>query len=253
MSRFLSLRSYSSETCSHSHDFGQLVLPIKGSLELEIEGQGGIVDEITGACIGSNQTHCFASGQDNLFLVVDLLDTETTQLTRELSPFLHLPTEIKKYLAFAHGYLSNNHDLLTDHLLYQLLMKLMTSDVSLNDRCVILAKRWIDEHFVNPINIAQLAQYCHLSKSQLQRRFKQSTGLGLAEYWRMKKLAYAKILVSNINLSIEEIAHKVGYGNLPAFSRRFAQSFGMSPSQWRNMTLPAKNMRLTGNKILSDI
>lgn len=247
MSNFLSLRSYTSETCRHSHEFTQLVLPIKGSLELEVDGQAGYVDAQKGACIHANMEHCFNSGHDNLFLVVDFPETHCHLNTQDLSPFLDLNPEIQTYIAFAHSYLAKQQNLMMDNLLFQTLIQLLPSK-TLQDNSVILAKQWLDKNFANPINITQLAQYCHLSSSQLQRRFKRITGCSLAEYWRMKKLEYAKILLGQTSLSIEDIAYKIGYENLPAFSRRFNQSYGLSPSQWRNMLQTAKNMHVKDNK-----
>ncbi|WED44032.1 helix-turn-helix domain-containing protein [Legionella cardiaca] len=247
MSHFLSLRSYSNENCSHSHDFAQLVLPIKGELEIEIDGKIGLVNETTGACIGSNRRHCFSSNQDNLFLVIDSPNTNSWHNDR-LPLFLHLNDAIQKYTTFAHCYLMQKNDVFTQHLLYQLLMNLLTPDLHLTDHVVILAKQWIDRHVATPVNLTHLAQHCHLSKSQLQRRFKQSTGLSLGEYWLKKKLEYAQVLLSNNKLSIEDVAYQVGYENLSAFSRRFNQSFDLTPSQWRNMQFSAKNMRLADNK-----
>jgi AraC-like DNA-binding protein len=72
-------------------------------------------------------------------------------------------------------------------------------------------------------------------------------GCGLAEYWRLNKLHHAKKLLSLANFSIEEISCTVGYENLSAFSRRFNQVFGISPSQWRAKAFSANKMRETDN------
>lgn len=250
MTNQMSLRSYNTETSSHSHDFAQLVLPITGSLELEIASRSGIVSEDTGALIAPGEQHCFAGSLQNLFLVLDI-PTPNIILNKALpSPFINLTPTSKKFLQFTHHYLRQaNHDPSSQYLIYQLLLNffspLTSSD---NDHRASLAKHWIDSHVVAPINIRQLAQYCHLSISQLQRRFKQMTGQSMGEYWRVKKLQHAQMLLCKNHLSIEEIAYEVGYENLSAFSRRFTQSFGMSPSQWRNMTLAAKSLHLNDKR-----
>ncbi|OCH98809.1 hypothetical protein A8135_10935 [Legionella jamestowniensis] len=246
MSVLFSLRSYTKETCSHSHDFSQLVLPLKGRLELETGGEAGLVDEETAAYVRADTRHCFASSEDNLFLVVDLPDTCTEWKTHKLPSFLNLNPALKKYLEFAHCYLENYSNHLADLSLYQLLMSLLPVDWT-TDRSVVLAKSWIDKHLATPVDIDRLARHCYLSKSQLQRRFKLNTGFTLAEYWRLKKLEYAQQLLINSNLCIEEIAYQVGYENLSAFSRRFHQMYGISPTQWRMMNIKAKSMRVLDN------
>ncbi|KTD23382.1 AraC family transcriptional regulator [Legionella lansingensis] len=238
MSNIISLRSYKTESASHSHEFAQIVLPIRGSLELEIEGRGSQVKDGIGAYIATNSRHCFAGSQDNLFLVADL-----PKQSPELKPFVYVTATVKKFICFTHSYLQTTQDPLTDYLLYQLMVNVLSPSSLLSHRSVQLAKEWIAKHLAAPMDISKLARHCCLSKSQLQRRFKEETGLGLAEYWRIKKLEYAQMLLSKAKLSIEEIAFEVGYENLSAFSRRFTKFFCMTPSQWRHMTLTAKSMR----------
>ncbi|ASQ45631.1 helix-turn-helix domain-containing protein [Legionella clemsonensis] len=247
MSVLFSLRSYTTETCSHSHDFTQLVLPLKGQLELEIGGQAGVVKEMTAANIRSDIRHCFAGSDNNLFLVVDLPYNSSEWLTHKLPSFLNLNPALKKYLEFVHCYLETQSDPLANYHLYQLLVSLLLTDLKTFDRTVIQAKDWIAQHLATPVDIARLAKHCHLSKSQLQRRFRLSTGFTLAEYWRMKKFQYAQQLLLNKELGIEEIAYRIGYENVSAFSRRFHQTYGLSPTQWRHMNLKAKYMRVLDN------
>ena len=102
------------------------------------------------------------------------------------------------------------------------------------------AKHWIDLYFADSVDVSRVAKQYYLSVSQLQRRFKQTMGCGMAEYWRMKKLHHAKQWLIQKQGSIEAIAYEVGYENLPAFSRRFSQVFGESPSQWRLNALNSK-------------
>ena len=102
------------------------------------------------------------------------------------------------------------------------------------------AKHWIDLYFADSVDVSRVAKQYYLSVSQLQRRFKQTMGCGMAEYWRMKKLHHAKQWLIQKQGSIEAIAYEVGYENLPAFSRRFSQAFGESPSQWRLNALNSK-------------
>ena len=69
----IDLRSYHTETCSHKHDFAQLVLPLTGSMELELGQYAGVVNENTGVYIAPHEHHCFAGSPNNLFLVIDLI------------------------------------------------------------------------------------------------------------------------------------------------------------------------------------
>lgn len=231
----MELRSYNVETCSHTHDFAQLVLPIRGVMELEVGNQSSMVTADSGVYIPPNERHCFAGSQENLFLVVDLLAEDHALSKIETPNWIHLNTSIQKLIHFLHHCLiENNADFYTHLLLNQLLLNFISKNFALEpDKRTIKAIQWIDSHFSEPINIKRLVQYCHLSESQLNRLFKKHVGYSIAEYWRMKKLEKAKNLLSVGDMSIEEVGFKLGYENLSAFSRRFSQVFGESPSQWK--------------------
>lgn len=248
ISNRIDLRSYHTESCSHAHDFAQLVLPLAGSMELESGLYSGVVDTHVGAFIAPNERHCFAGSQKNLFLVVDVAAQNHLFEDRRSHAF-NLTAGVKKLLHFTHHYLAAKEgDFFTDSLINQLLIHFTTKSFSPeSDPIAIKAKNWIDLYFADAVDVRKVAQHCHLSVSQLQRRFKHALGSSMAEYWRFKKLHHAKQLLSSKNLSIEAIAFAVGYENLPAFSRRFSKVFGESPSQWRTKALSANKMREPDN------
>lgn len=245
----IDLRSYHTESCSHAHDFAQLVLPVSGSMEIEVGHYSGVVNDDFGMYIAPNEQHCFAGSQKNLFLVIDVATPNPLRDERSKSNTLNLTHSTKKFIQFTHHYLIHNErDFFTDLSINQLLLYFAANSFSPEpDPVVIKAKLWIDAHFTTSVDIGSVAKHCHLSISQLQRRFKQAIGCSPAEYWRMNKLHHAKRLLSQKNCSIEAIAFEVGYENLPAFSRRFSQVFDESPSQWRRKTLTAKKMREMDN------
>lgn len=241
----IDLRSYHTESCSHAHDFAQLVLPVSGSMELEAGHYSGVVNDDIGVYIAPHEHHCFAGSQENVFLVIDVLTKNHLRDERFESNILNLTLSTKKLIQFTHHYLAHHErDFFTDSLINQLLFQFTASSFSPEpDPAVLKAKQWIDYYFSDTVNVQKVAKHCFLSVSQLQRRFKLATGCGMAEYWRMKKLYYAKKLLAQKNCSIEAIAFEVGYENLSAFSRRFSKEFGESPSQWRAKALTAKKMR----------
>ncbi|MCL9685660.1 helix-turn-helix domain-containing protein [Legionella maioricensis] len=243
----IDLRSYRTEQCSHNHDYAQLVLPVKGILELEVGNSSGIISSETGAFIPSGEQHSFAGSENNLFVVIDM--DEQYSSTMSLPSFLSLSSVTKKFLHFTHYYLINGaNDSFSQSLINNLLLNLLCQPVFSNqDSFVLKARSWIDLHFAEPINIVKLAQQCHLSVSQLQRRFKKNTGCRIGEYWRQKRLDHARFLLSTSLLTIESIAFAVGYEHVSAFSRSFNNSFGLYPSQWREMTLAAKKLPPSGN------
>lgn len=233
MTNSFDLRSYHTESCSHTHDFAQLVLPVYGSMELEAGHYLGVVDEDVGIYIAPNEKHCFAGSEKNLFLVIDITSHCSDKCSS--SNIINLDTTTKQLIHFTTHYLTHNkRDFCSDASINQLLLHFAASAFSAEPDVIVLkAKQWIEANFSSSVDISKVAQHCYLSVSQLQRRFKQATGSSLAEYWRMTKLQRAKQLLSHKNCYIEAIAFEVGYENLSAFSRSFSKRFGESPCQWK--------------------
>jgi len=242
------LRSYKNEINTHSHDYAQLVLPVNGILEIEIGNKSGIINTDTAGFISSGESHSFAAREENLFLVIDLEQKNLS--VSELPSFLNLNPMTKQFIQFVQSVINGGtQDSYTHSLINELLFRILLHPASIvNDALALKAKKWIDSNFSESINIDKLTQHCHLSSSQLQRRFKKQTGYGLAEYWRQQRLIHAKYLLTTSTLSIEAIAFAVGYQHVSAFSKNFYKSLSVYPSQWREMVLEAKKMRPMDNR-----
>ncbi len=229
----MELRSYQLESSRHSHEHAQLVLALKGTLELEIGHCSGIVNHETAAFIPAGEDHCFAGSRDNRFIVVDI-NTHHPILSKS---FYSLNSSTKKLISFTQDYLDQElKDYGTQSLIYNLLITVLgQSNELIIDTQVRKAKNWLDLNFAQAIDLSYLAKHCYLSTSQLQRRFKKVIGCTLAHYWRNKKMEQAKVLLATSAHSIETIAFSLGYEHLSTFTRFFTQQYGHAPSQWRAM------------------
>ncbi len=98
MSRF-SLRHYHHHVCSHSHDFAQLVIPLDGPLEIEVQGHGRRLAPGSACVIAPGERHDYAADPALSFLV-----QESDWLPGELAahPFIELDEPQRHYLAFLH-------------------------------------------------------------------------------------------------------------------------------------------------------
>jgi AraC-like DNA-binding protein len=238
----LELRSYSSDSSRHSHDYAQLVLPVRGVLELEIGNKAGAVQSNHAAFIPKGETHCFSAKDNNLFLVVDL-KTPLPNVEQSFPLlFYRLDSPSIKLINFIEDYCAKGAmDCSSQVLTYNLLLNTLTKSAqSVMDAAVLKAKNWLENNFSEPINISHLAKHCYLSNSQLQRRFYKVMGCSLAHYGRIRLLEHAKMLLSTTAQSIESIAGSVGYEHLSAFSRAFSHNYQQSPSQWREMMYKPK-------------
>lgn len=87
-----------------------------------------------------------------------------------------------------------------------------------------------DEDF----SVNHLANAICLSRSQVHRKIKAITGYSTSIYIRMIRLQKAKELLYVEDLTISEIAYRVGFKSPAYFSQIFKKTFGESPTESRN-------------------
>jgi AraC-like DNA-binding protein len=75
-----------------------------------------------------------------------------------------------------------------------------------------------------------------VSKVQLYRKIKSLLGYNVNEYILNVRLQKAKYLIAKENLSISEVAFKVGFSTQAYFSTVFKSKFAMTPSEFREKT-----------------
>ncbi|MEL1242577.1 hybrid sensor histidine kinase/response regulator transcription factor [Flavobacterium flavipallidum] len=81
-------------------------------------------------------------------------------------------------------------------------------------------------------NSEELAQSLMISQRQLYRKLKGITGSTVHEFITKVKMNQAEELLRNSDLSISQIAYKLGFSEPSNFSRTFSKHFGCSPSQY---------------------
>jgi two-component system response regulator YesN len=92
---------------------------------------------------------------------------------------------------------------------------------------------YINEHYADRIALQDVAQHTCLSPNYLSQLFKQETGKSFLEYLTQCRVEAAKKLLVQSNLTISEIAFKLGYDMPSYFSEVFKKSEGLTPSQFR--------------------
>ena len=78
-------------------------------------------------------------------------------------------------------------------------------------------------------------QICHdnlVSRSILQKIFKQHANCGPIDYFSNMKISAAKQMIRNRHMNFTQIADNLGYASIHYFSRQFKKITGMSPSEY---------------------
>ncbi len=83
------------------------------------------------------------------------------------------------------------------------------------------------------LNLDQIATLLHTSKTQLNRRVKEITGMTPKKYINELRFREARRLLENKELrSVKAAAYSVGFKSLKYFSRNFKNRFGKYPSEY---------------------
>jgi AraC-like DNA-binding protein len=115
----------------------------------------------------------------------------------------------------------------------QLVRETRASVVEEDDDLVVRARAWLDEHLFEPVRTSQLARHCKTSESTLLRAFRRALGVPPTVYLRNRRLEEALLLLESHRYTVSEVAVRVGYGNLSAFTTAFRRRFGVAPSATR--------------------
>lgn len=100
----------------------------------------------------------------------------------------------------------------------------------------------IDESIKNyddkELTLSKLSNELGYSKYHTTRKFKEVSGVQFKAYLRQRKLAFALKALRDTDKKIIDIAFDYGFSSNEAFTRAFKQTYGLTPSQYRNDPKP---------------
>lgn len=102
-----------------------------------------------------------------------------------------------------------------------------------NDSCVNLAKQFMNRHIEENLTVSELAAYVGYSPSCFYRKFVKESGVAPIQYFIQLKMNTAATMLIKTNLSIAQIAQKVGYQDYFYFLRVFKKCFAITADKFR--------------------
>ncbi len=234
-----SLRRYQHDAHSHSHDHAQLVIPLDGPLEIEVQGQGRRLAPGSVCIIAPGLRHDYAADPAHSFLV-----QESGWLPHSLGerPFLELDDTQRHYLAFLHRMVAEGRHLAgMDQVWLALLAESRGTGPSAAPRIaprIVKVQRHIEAHLAQPLTNERLAAIACLGQSQFKHAFRQQVGMSVSRYILARRLTLARTLLAQTALPIGEVASRCGYQNQGAFAERFLAETGLTPTLWRRQNGP---------------
>lgn len=94
------------------------------------------------------------------------------------------------------------------------------------------ALRWVDRNFAREDCLSSMPEAAGTSARHLQRLFKEHLGLRPFKYLLDLRLNRARVLLTETDLSVTDVAEACGFGTGGTFARYFRQRFGVNPSRY---------------------
>lgn len=102
---------------------------------------------------------------------------------------------------------------------------------------LVVAVELMEANIREPMSQYDIARYASLSRRQLQRLFHDYLACGPSRYYQKVRLARARELLHQTNLSLVEISSQTGFRSSSHFSKCFKDHFGRAPSAERKLQM----------------
>ncbi|MBQ9428261.1 MAG: helix-turn-helix transcriptional regulator [Clostridia bacterium] len=216
---------YADGSTSAYHAGALLYIPLGCEYYAEFRGQHGDCGDVLANFLISDiegNAYCLSDR------IVCLIEHASELILNDLSKIAEYSTNIK------------NPSIHTTKVFYALLEKILAQIVLLDTEnhtgsVVTPALYYIDNHIGENTPISDLAKLCLLSESAFRKAFKAAVGLSPTQYKiRAKVLKAQDILESTTEITISEIAERLGFYDISYFYRVFGKVTGQTPKKYRN-------------------
>ena len=106
---------------------------------------------------------------------------------------------------------------------------------NLDEKLVRDATNYVEENLGNSdLSVETMAEALAMSRVHLYKRLTAVTDLTPSEFIRQIRLRHAEQLLRKSQMTVAEVAYKVGFNNPRYFSKYFKEMYGMMPSEYKN-------------------
>ncbi|KLD76161.1 helix-turn-helix transcriptional regulator [Xanthomonas hyacinthi] len=228
----LSLRSYGRDGDAHQHAHVQIVLPLRGELEIEVGGRGGRLDAFRAAVVAPHTRHAQSAAGANRFLVVDCASSafDAAALERlQRHPFIDLPPELQRRLAALDQPQTAHAS--ADACAALALQQLQAQRRSWA-RLQLLCRR-IESARGQAWPVQRMAATAHLSVSRLHALFREALGRTPQDWLSARRLDWVRRQLAHGERPIAQLALDSGYADQSALTRALRRATGHTPAAYR--------------------
>jgi AraC-like DNA-binding protein len=231
----LEIRTYQRESPHHHHAFAQLVMPVGGRMEIEVEGRGACLDLSLAAWVAPNATHAQVAEDASRFLVLDcpshwLGEAALASLAQQT--YVPINPTARRLIEFAD--LAGQHALAahSTHLIPLLLSTLSTNALQPAGGMDVLLARLEADPGAAWSNEA-MARVAIMSEGQLNRRFLERFEQTPQAWLANLRMRHARRWLADSNLPVVDIALRLGFSDQAALTRAMRRLCDTTPAAWR--------------------
>ncbi len=220
----------SNEAKSHSHDYGQFVLPYKGAVHIAFEGISYIIDSNSIGYIPPNVNHKYSGETNEESLIINVNPTLIKENDKEI--FINNCRYIfNERIKIIVDYLKNEgkrHEISeSDKYLF----------FYIYDKIVEVRKyksvSYIHDNYQENIKISTLAELECYNITYYTDWFKSHVGMPPSEYIKRVRIGKAKDLLLSTEYNLTQIAAQVGYSHSSTMCASFKEVTGITPKEYR--------------------
>lgn len=248
----------------HFHNEHEIIYVVKGKIEITINGKTYLADSNSLVLINNLEPHYYTILEYPYFRHVlvfkqsclSILANEpvlaslfnyrpksfnhVVKLTDEQAPavnelFAKMHTEFGESKPFWEKYIKMLLSQLVVYL-YRISEKsfpLSNLNQSVYKTVIISIQNYLDEHFMEEINLKDMAARFHTNMYYLCHLFKEITGTTFKNHLIQRRVSYAKDLLAYTGKDISEIAVETGFSSVNHFIRTFKKLVETTPYQYR--------------------
>lgn len=233
----IEIRSYDKRLPPDRHPYAQLVLPVTGEVELEIEGRHGRLDPLHGAVVAPGVWHAQRSIVDNRSLILDI---EEHVLVHEGwagvldKPYKAISPAARKLIEFMHICMSSGS---VKPAIIQGWMPLLFDILALgspqvHSRLSALLTQ-VEAQPGLPWSTESMASFARISVSHLHTLFRNELNCSPRAWLLRKRIDFACELLTHTKRTIADIALSSGFADQSVLTRAMRQSIDTTPAAYR--------------------
>ncbi len=214
----------------HSHKRAQLAYVEEGFQYLHIDKKIILLPQNHAAWIPSNLLHKTTTEATSIRLMTLFFDVEEQDAFYDNTCIFTVPVVLKEMLKYAAKWSKKQEYSIEEEAfllaIFRELPNFVKHSLTLSipvpeDSRLTVVCHYINKHFCEDINIIELAEAANLSLRTLERIFKKETGITVLKYIQLVKIIKSIEYLGTGEYTISEVAHKVGYKSLQAYSTSF--------------------------------